>query len=95
MAQGVNPEVVVAIWTPLKDLETLDGFLRDLKGRTGSEVLVSEARMRPLHDPMKMNGSAMVIVRPPRGIDGDVAGVAEALVEALGEPGGEARIWLA
>lgn len=95
MAQGLNPEVVVAIWTPLKDLETLDGFLRDLKGRTGSEVLVSEARMRPLHDPMKMNGSAMVIVRPPRGIDGDVAGVAEALVEALGEPGGEARIWLA
>lgn len=94
-AQALNPDVVVAIWTPLKDLETLDGFLRDLKGRTGAEVLVSEARMRPLTDPMKMNGSAMVIVRPPKGLGGEVAAVAEALVEALGDAGGEARLWLA
>ena len=51
--------------------------------------------MRPLMDPMKMNGSAMVIVRPPRGLDGEIAAVAEALVEALGEAGGEARLWRA
>ena len=94
-AQALNPDVVVAIWTPLKDLETLDGFLRDLKGKAGAEVLVSEVRMRPLTDPMKMNGSAMVIVRPPRGLDGEIAAVAEALVEALGEAGGEARLWRA
>lgn len=93
-AQGLNPDVVVAVWTPLKDLETLDGFLRDLKGKAaGAEVLVSEVRMRPLADPMKMNGSAMVIVRPPRGLGGEIAAVGEALVEALGEPGGEARLW--
>jgi 23S rRNA (adenine2030-N6)-methyltransferase len=94
-ARALNPDVVVAIWTPLKDLETLDGFLRDLKGKAGAEVLVSEARMRPLMDPMKMNGSAMVIVSPPRGLDGNIAAVAEALVEALGEAGGEARLWRA
>ena len=96
-ARALNPDVVVAIWTPLKDLETLDGFLRDLKGRAGAgaEVLVSEVRMRPLMDPMKMNGSAMVIVRPPRGLDGEIAAVAGALVEALGEAGGEARLWRA
>ncbi|MBN8552176.1 MAG: 23S rRNA (adenine(2030)-N(6))-methyltransferase RlmJ [Caulobacterales bacterium] len=93
LAQSLNPDVVVAIWTPLKDLETLDGFLRDLKKRTGAEILVSEARMRPLSDPMKMNGSAMVIVRPPQRIDGEVAAVAEALVDTLGEPDGEARLW--
>ncbi len=93
-ARGLHPEVVVAIWTPLKDLETLDGFLRDLKGRAGGvEILVSEARMRPLHDPMKMNGSAMVVVRPPRGLDREVHAVAEALVRALGDAGGEARTW--
>lgn len=93
-ARGLNPEVVVAIWTPLKDLETLDGFLRDLKGKAGgAEVLVSEVRMRPLSDPMKMNGSAMVIVRPPRGLSAEIAAVGEALVEALGEAGGEARLW--
>ncbi len=92
-AQSLSPEGVVAIWTPLKDLETLDGFLRDLRKRTGAEVLVSEARMRPLTDPMKMNGSAMVIVRPPPGLDGAVAAVAEALVEVLGEAGAQARTW--
>ena len=93
-AQALNPEVVVAIWTPLKDLETLDGFLRDLKGKAGGvEILVSEARMRPLHDPMKMNGSAMVVVRPPRGLDNEAHAVAEALVRALGDTGGEARTW--
>lgn len=93
VAQALNPDVVVAIWTPLKDLETLDGFLRDLKKRTGAEVLVSEARMRPLSDPMKMNGSAMVIVRPPPGLGGEVAAVGEALVNALGDGGAEARLW--
>ena len=93
LAQSLKPEVVVAIWTPLKDLETLDGFLRDLKKRTGAEILVSEARMRPLSDPMKMNGSAMVFVRPPQGLERDIAAVGEALVDALGEAGGEARLW--
>jgi len=93
LAQSLKPEVVVAIWTPLKDLETLDGFLRDLKKQTGTEILVSEARMRPLSDPMKMNGSAMVIVRPPQRIDGEIAAVGEALVDALAEAGGEARLW--
>ena len=89
-------DVVVAIWTPLKDLETLDGFLRDLKGRAGgTEVLVSEVRMRPLTDPMKMNGSAMVIVRPPRGLGAEIGAVGDALVATLGEPGGEARLWKA
>ncbi len=93
-ARALADDVVVAIWTPLKDLETLDGFLRDLKGKAGgAEVLVSEVRMRPLTDPMKMNGSAMVIVRPPRGLGAEIGAVGEALVQALGEPGGEARLW--
>lgn len=95
-AVRLNPGVTVAVWTPLKDLETLDGFLRDLKARTaGAGILVSEARMRPLTDPMKMNGSAMVIVGAPSGTAEACARVAEALVAALGEPGGQARTWTA
>lgn len=94
-AQALNPEVVVAVWTPLKDLETLDGFVRDLKRRATDEVLVSEVRLRPLNDPMKMNGSVMAVVGPPLGLDGEVAAIGEALVEVLGEPGGSARLWWA
>ena len=37
----------------------------------------------------------MIVVRPPQGLGGEMAAVGEALVGALGEPGGEARLWTA
>lgn len=83
----------VAVWTPLKDLETFDGFLRRLKAGGAGQVLVAEARLRPLHDPMKMNGCAMVVVNPPAGLAEQARGVCEAVVRTLGDSGGEARVW--
>ena len=56
------------IWLPLKDLETFDGFLRRLEGGAARTALVAEARLRPLDDPMKMNGCALVVVNPPAGL---------------------------
>ncbi|KAK0330829.1 hypothetical protein LTR94_031289, partial [Friedmanniomyces endolithicus] len=63
-----DPDCVVAIWTPLKDLETFDSFIRRLSGKVG-KTLVAEARLRPLLNPMKMNGCAMVVVNPPNGAE--------------------------
>ena len=80
---------VVAVWTPLKDMETLDGFLRRLSG----PVLVAEARLRPLTNPMKMNGCAMVVLNPPQGADAAAREICGWVVEALGEPGGKAEVW--
>jgi 23S rRNA (adenine2030-N6)-methyltransferase len=77
-----NREAAVLVWLPLKDLETFDAFLR------GFDVpaLVAETRMRPLTDPMKMNGCALVLVGGP-----DIAGPLEAIctwtAAALGENG--------
>lgn len=86
-----DPDATVAIWTPLKDMETFDGFLRRLSG-LGS-VLVAETRLRPLTNPMKMNGCAMVVVNPPDGTGGAAGEICDWVADTLGEAGSRAEIW--
>jgi 23S rRNA (adenine2030-N6)-methyltransferase len=87
-----DPTATVAIWTPLKDLETFDGFIRRLQGKAGP-TLVAEARLRPLTNPMKMNGCALVIVNPPAGAEAAANAVCGWVAGALGETGGKAEVW--
>lgn len=86
---GADPAAVVAVWTPLKDMETFDGFLRRLSG----DVLVAEARLRPLTDPMKMNGCAMVVLNPPAGADEAAREICGWVAATLGEAGAKAEVW--
>ncbi|WP_428150101.1 23S rRNA (adenine(2030)-N(6))-methyltransferase RlmJ [Brevundimonas sp.] len=86
---------VVAIWTPLKDLETFDGFLRRLASGTRAPTLVAEARLRPLTNPMKMNGCAMVVVNPPEGADAAAAEICGWVARTLGDAGAKAEVWRA
>ena len=87
-----DPTATVAIWTPLKDLETFDGFIRRLQGKAGP-TLVAEARLRPLTNPMKMNGCALVVVNPPAGAEAAANEVCGWFAGALGEAGGRAEVW--
>ncbi|WAC61048.1 23S rRNA (adenine(2030)-N(6))-methyltransferase RlmJ [Brevundimonas sp. SL130] len=87
-----DPTATVAIWTPLKDLETFDGFIRRLQAKAGP-TLVAEARLRPLTNPMKMNGCALVIVNPPPGAEDAAQQVCAWVADRLGDPGGRAEIW--
>lgn len=87
-----DPSATVAIWTPLKDLETFDAFIRRLEGRVGP-TLAAEARLRPLTDPMKMNGCAMVVVNPPAGCEAAANEICGWVAGALGEAGGRAEVW--
>ena len=87
-----NRAAQVLIWLPLKDLETFDGFLRDLEDAIPAPLLVAEARMRPLRDPMKMNGCALVLVGAPDGFEAPLAAICGWVAQALGEDG-EARIY--
>jgi 23S rRNA (adenine2030-N6)-methyltransferase len=89
-----NPQAVVMIWLPLKDLETFDAFLRDAEDAGAGPLLVAEARMRPLANPMKMNGCALVLAKPPAGFEAPLKAIVDWTVEALGE-GGEGRVWTA
>lgn len=87
-----DPGATIAIWTPLKDLETFDAFIRRLDGKAGP-TLVAEARLRPLTNPMKMNGCALVVVNPPPGLEAAAREVCGWVVEALGQPGAKAEVW--
>ncbi|MDQ0462562.1 23S rRNA (adenine2030-N6)-methyltransferase [Caulobacter ginsengisoli] len=87
-----NPAATVAVWLPLKDLETFDALLRGVEG-TGAKALVAEARLRPLIDPLKMNGCAMLLVGAPDNLIGPLEDVCRWVVERLGDRGGLAKVW--
>lgn len=89
-----DPQAVLAIWTPLKDLETFDAFIRGLESVT-DDALVAEVRLRTLLDPMKMNGSAMVMVGAPAKVEPAVRAATDWIVRHLGQAGGAARVWRA
>lgn len=90
-----DPAATVAVWTPLKDLETFDGFLRRLSAGGATDVLVCEARLRPLTNPMKMNGCALVLLNPPPGADAAAREVCGWVAAHLGEAGARADVWRA
>ena len=87
-----NPEALALVWLPLKDLETFDGFLRDLGDAFQAPALVAETRMRPLTDPMKMNGCALVLLGAPGAMAPELEAICGWTAETLGERG-EARIY--
>lgn len=82
-----NSKAQALVWLPIKDLETLDSFLRDLEDEVAAPMLVAEARVRPLSDPMKMNGCALVLVGGPD-LASPFAAICGWVAEALGTGGG-------
>ncbi len=90
------PGACLAIWVPIKDLATFDAFLGELEDVAqealdgGAPLLVCEVRLRPLADPMKMNGCAMLILGAPPGAEAPARGAADWIVGRLGEPGARA-----
>jgi 23S rRNA (adenine2030-N6)-methyltransferase len=88
-----DPAAVVAIWTPLKDMETFDGFLRRLAAGAKAPILAAEARLRPLTNPMTMNGCAMVVVNPPAGTEAAASEICGWVAGTLGGAGARAEVW--
>ncbi len=87
-----NAAAAMVVWLPLKDLETFDAFLRDLEDATDAPLQVAETRMRPLSDPLRMNGCALVLVGADEGIAGGLERICGWTAAALGEEGA-ARIY--
>lgn len=59
-AHGARPDLKALIWAPIKDLETLDGLLRGLEALPFDQGWAAEVRLRPLRDPMRLNGSVLI-----------------------------------
>ncbi len=55
----------VAVWAPVKDLETLDALIRRVEDLSPTRLLLAEVRLRPLTNPMTLNGAAMLLVDTP------------------------------
>ena len=87
-----NRAAAALVWLPLKDLETFDGFLRDLEDEVHAPALVAQTRMRPLSDPMKMNGCALVLLGAPQRMAGALEAICGWTAATLGERG-EARVY--
>ena len=86
-----SPAAQALVWLPIKDLETLDSFLRDLEDEVAAPMLVAEARVKPLSDPMKMNGCALVLVDGPD-LAQPFAAICGWVAQALGA-GGAAKVY--
>ena len=79
------------IWAPLKDLETFDAFLDTLERAGLSSLVAAQARLRPLDDPMRMNGCAVVLADAPN-VEAEARTVCGWVAAHLGGPGGGARV---
>jgi len=82
-----NRAAQALVWLPIKDLETLDSFLRDLEDEVAAPMLAAETRVKPLTDPMKMNGCALVLVDGPD-LEAAFAAICGWVAQALGAGGG-------
>ncbi len=89
---AADPTASLAAWLPLKDLETFDAFLRRLEKLEPRRLVIAEARLKPLHDPMRMNGCAMVLIQPPAGIEPALQTICDWVARRLGTDGARGRV---
>lgn len=57
-------------------------------------MLVAEARLRPLTDPMRMNGCAVVVLNPPPGAEDAANEVCGWVASALGGDAARSEVWM-
>ena len=87
-----NAGAVVAIWLPIKDLARFDGFLGDVEDATaGRAALIAEVRLRPLADPMALNGCALVVINPPHDLEAHAKLIVDYVARTMGSTGGAGR----
>jgi 23S rRNA (adenine2030-N6)-methyltransferase len=87
-----NGAAVIAVWAPIKDLAAFDALLTGLEEAAGRRpILLAEVRLRPLDDPLRLNGCAVVVINPPAGLEGPAGEAAAWIAAALGEAGGLGR----
>lgn len=89
---AANRRAVIVIWAPIKDLmsfDTLAARMEDAAG--GRPVLIAQARLRPLTDPMRLNGAALLIINPPDGMEGPAREIVDWVAASAGQ-GGEGRV---
>lgn len=75
-----------AVWAPLKDLDGLDRLLGRIEALSPPPTAAVQLRLRPLEDPLRLNGCAMILSGGP-----DLLAEAEAIARAVAARCGETR----
>lgn len=81
----------VAVWAPVKDLETLDALVRRVEDAAPARLLLAEVRLRPLTNPLTLNGSALLLVDTPD-VEGEVQAVCAWVAAHAGGAGAQGRV---
>ena len=68
-AIGRMRQAIVAIWYPIKSLDQLRRFYRDLEKSAAPKLLRVELYVQPTDDAQRLNGSGLVISNPPWGLE--------------------------
>ena len=71
-AIGRMRQAVVAIWYPIKDLNQLKRFYRDLQKSPAPKLLRIELYVQAADDAQRLNGSGLVISNPPWGLEDEL-----------------------
>lgn len=88
----INPAAVIVVWAPLKDLASFDAQVWSLEdAAAGTPILIAEARLRPLTDPLRLNGAALIILNAPAALERPAREIA-IWVAGLSHEGGEGRV---
>ena len=82
-AIGRMRQAVVAIWYPIKDLNQLKRFYRDLQKSTAPKLLRIELYVQAADDAQRLNGSGLVISNPPWGLEEELKQVLPWLTSLL------------
>ena len=83
------PQATFALWYPIKQRRTLQPMLREAAAFPAKSSLLAELLVRPDDSPLRMNGSGMLLLNPPFGLEHQLALALAALRAMLGE--GEGR----
>ncbi len=83
----------LAIWYPIKDQKSIDGWKAPLAKELKAETLCIELTVRPAKDARQMSGSGLLVVNPPWQLKETLAPMLDFLKSRLiRETGGAARI---
>ncbi|MFO1418960.1 MAG: 23S rRNA (adenine(2030)-N(6))-methyltransferase RlmJ [Methylotetracoccus sp.] len=82
------PTGMFAIWHPIVDRTTTDGWYRRLRRTEIGNMLSLELRIEARHHADRMNSTGMIIVNPPWRLDTQLAALMPWLSSALSDEGG-------
>jgi 23S rRNA (adenine2030-N6)-methyltransferase len=89
------PQGMFAVWFPIKQRRGVQRFLRAVARLPAQDILLAELLIRPDDSPLRLNGSAMLLLNPPWKLDAEIAAALPQLAVELGEAGASHRLeWL-